>query len=297
VTVSSRGLHGVFLGSHAIAEGAVTRSQLQSGLYRRLMHNVYADPRLTADHQLFARGALLLMPEAAVLGGRTAAAWYGAPFASTTDAVLAVVPPGTSWRGPRGVRVHKRPIGAHDVVTLEDEGGAVRLTSPLRTAWEICALETAATAVALLDGMVRAGHLDPNALSRLGSSIKGRWGSRRVAKLVPLVDGRSQSPPESWVRVACVRAGLPAPVPQFDVLAGGEWLGRVDLAWPEHRLIVEYEGAYHFEGVQIQRDDRRYARLVAAGWRVIRVSAADLRDLDSVVSRIAHELGHPPLAG
>jgi len=296
VPVSSRGLHGVFLGSHAVVEGAVSRSQLQSGLYRRLMHNVYADPRLVADHRLFARGALLLMPDDAALGGRTAAAWYGAAFAGATDTVLAVAPPGTSWRGCRGIRVHRRPLPAQDISELEDDGGIVRLTTPVRTAWEICALEPVASAVALLDGMTRAGHLDSAALDRLVTSTRGHWGAKRVAKVVPLVDGRSESPPESWVRVACVRSGLPAPVPQFDVVHEGEWLGRVDLAWPDRRLIVEYEGAYHFQDLQIQRDDERYARLVAAGWRVIRLSAADLRDLEAVVARIARELARP-LAG
>jgi hypothetical protein len=261
------------------------------------MHNVYADPGLVADHQLFARGALLLLPAEAVLGGRTAAAWYGAPFASSTDAVLAVAPPDTSWRGPRGVRVHRRPLGVGDVATLEDEGGLVRLTSARRTAWEVCALETTANAVALLDGMMRAGHLDTASLDRLVMSTRGQWGSRRVAKVVPLVDGRSQSPPESWVRVACARAGLPAPVPQYDVVEDGRWLGRVDLAWPEARLIVEYEGAYHFDELQIRKDDARYEQLVAAGWRVIRLSAADLRDMDAVVARIARELNRPLLAG
>jgi hypothetical protein len=152
-------------------------------------------------------------------------------------------------------------------------------------------------AVALLDGMVRAGHLSPGALGRLVESTKGQWGSRRVTKVVPLVDGRSESPPESLVRVACARAGLPAPVPQFDVLESGQLLGRVDLAWPESRLIVEYEGAYHFDDLQIRRDRRRYDHLIAAGWRVIRLSAPDLRDLDAVVARIARELGLPVLAG
>ena len=108
---------------------------------------------------------------------------------------------------------------------------------------------------------------------------------------IGLVDPRSESPPESWVRVACALAGLPAPVPQFQVLEDGVWLGRVDLAWPEHKLIVEYEGAYHFDGLQIPKDDARFERLVAAGWRVIRLAAHDLRDMDSVIRRIAAELG------
>jgi very-short-patch-repair endonuclease len=94
------------------------------------------------------------------------------------------------------------------------------------------------------------------------------------------------SPPESRVRVACHLAGLPQPVPQHEVYEHGLFLGQVDLAWPEAKLVVEYEGAYHFDVRQIVKDDVRYERLVAAGWRVIRLSSIDLYDLDGVVARI-----------
>jgi hypothetical protein len=297
VPLTTRGQGGVFIGSHAVAAGSVTRRQLQSGLYRRLLQNVYADPSLTAEHRLYARGAMLVMPEDAVLGGRSAAAWYGAPFASSQDTVLVVVPVDSTWRGPRGVRVHRRPVARSEVVIIEDNEGVVRLTTPLRTAWEIAALETIPTAVGFLDAMVRTEDLRIEALERMVAEGRGSWGSRRVAQVVPLVDGRSQSPPESWVRVACVRAGLPVPVPQFEVTAAGRWLGQVDLAWPEHRLIVEYEGPHHFDELQIRKDDHRYGRFVAAGWRVIRLSAIDLRDMAAVVARIAAALGVPMLAG
>ena len=262
--------------------------QIKSGLYRRLFHNVYADPGIVADHELYARGAALLMPDGAAIGGRSAACWFGASFASPVDPVLVVVPTGCGWRGPRGVQVHRstRPVSA----PVMSADGAVRLTDPLRTAWDVAALETVPNAVALLDGMVGTGHVDLSRLRNVHAAGRGRWRSARVGKVLPLVDGRSQSPPESWVRVACVRAGLPDPTPQFVVVEADEFLGRVDLAWPEHRLIVEYEGAYHFEELQIRRDDRRYAQLVAAGWRVIRLSAADLRDMDAVVGRIARAL-------
>ena len=294
---SLQALGGVFLGSHAVAEGVITRAQLQSGLYRRLFQNVYADPALTADHRLYARGAMLLMPPDAVLGGRSAATWFDAPFATSVEPVLVVVPPDSAWRGPRGIRVHRTEVNPAEVVTFYDYEGVARLTTPLRTAWEIGTQESLAAAVALLDAMVRAGHVDGGSLARLAHGSRGRWGARRFGKVVPLVDGRSESRPESLVRVACVRAGLPAPVPQFVVMADGQFLGRVDLAWPEARLIVEYEGAHHFEETQIRRDDRRYERLVAAGWRVIRLSSADLQNLADVVSRIARALGSPLLAG
>jgi hypothetical protein len=280
-------LHGVFLGTHALAEGAVTERQLKAGLYRRLLRNVYADPGLVADHQLYARAAALVMPADAVVGGRSAATWLGAPFAGPADPVLVLIPHASAWRGPRGVRVHRTTVDPGEVMTVAED---IRITTPARTAWDVATLENVPTAVGLLDGMVRSGHLDGGTCLRLLEESHGRWRSSRAATVLPLVDGRAESPPESWVRVACARAGLPSPVPQFVVLHNGEFLGRVDLAWPEARLIVEYEGAHHFDELQIRRDDRRYERLIAAGWRVIRLSASDLRDLGDVVRRIREAL-------
>ena len=36
--------------------------------------------------------------------------------------------------------------------------------------------------------------------------------------------------------------------------------------WWAQKLIVEYEGEYHFDELQIVRDDARYERFIAAGW-------------------------------
>jgi very-short-patch-repair endonuclease len=105
------------------------------------------------------------------------------------------------------------------------------------------------------------------------------------------------SPPESRLRVACHFAGLPRPVPQYEVLVDGVFLGQVDLAWPEAKLVVEYEGEYHFDGLHIVKDDARYERLTAAGWRVIRLSSFDLRNMDAVADRLRHALEECPSAG
>jgi hypothetical protein len=123
-------------------------------------------------------------------------------------------------------------------------------------------------------------------LYRIDRAVGGQWGSRRVKRAFALADGRAMSPPESWLRVALYLSDLPRPIPQYQVYENGTYLGKVDFAWPEAKLIVEYEGAYHFDELQIHRDDRRYERLVAAGWRVIRLSAADMHDLDKVIDRI-----------
>lgn len=282
-----QGLSGVFIGSHAVSEGALTRKQLRKGPYIRVLQGVYADPTIPRDHLLRCRAAALLMPDGAALGGWSAATVLGAPEPGFLAPVTVVLPDGLQWRGPAGVRVHRRCV--QDAETRSSLDG-LRHTEPIRTAWDVAALETPQSAVGVLDAMVRAGLVGVPQLKALLRRRGGAWGARRVRRAFELVDGRAQSPPESWVRVACALAGLPAPVPQYDVVDGGEWLGCVDLAWPEHRVIVEYEGAYHFDGVQIAKDDVRIARLVAAGWRVIRVAAHDLRDMDAVVVRIAAAL-------
>jgi len=252
------------------------------------VHGVYADPSLPIDHQLRCRAVALLLPPGAAIGGHSAAAWHGAPFAGIHDPVTVICPPDGEWKGPRGVRVH-RSRTALDVMTDPDD---VPVTTPLRTAWDTAALEPLGTAVAALDAMTSTGAVRAEELAAMTLAAAGRWGVAKVRRAFDLVDPRSESPPESRVRVALVMAGL-SPVPQFDVVEGGAWLGRVDLAFPESKIAVEYEGAYHFEEGQIIRDDDRYARLRAAGWTVIRLSATDLRDLAAVVARVRAALEGP----
>ena len=274
-------LTGVFIGSSAIAEGVITRKQLRERSYRRLVHGGYADPAVELDHRLRCAAVALLLPVGTAIAGHSAAAWHGAPFAAAQDPVTVVRPPSVLWKGPREVRVHQAELRPEDVEWHDD----VPVTAPLRTAWDVAAWEPLGTAVAALDAMLRAGTLGEGELAALPTGGTGRKGVVRVRRAVSLVDRRAESAPESRVRVALVAAGL-SPVPQFEVVHHGRFLARVDLGFPEQRLAVEYEGAHHFDGAQIVRDDARIARLAAAGRRVVRLSAADLRDLDRVVDRV-----------
>ena len=67
-------------------------------------------------------------------------------------------------------------------------------------------------------------------------------------------------------------------------------MARVDFAWPEHRVAVEYDGAWHAEPGQFARDRQRLNRLQAAGWRVVFVTAADLHRPGKLVVRVAAAL-------
>ncbi|OMQ15800.1 hypothetical protein A7K94_0206970 [Modestobacter sp. VKM Ac-2676] len=123
-------LPGIFIGSHAIAEGLLTRNQLRRRSYVRLVQGVYADPGLTYDHQLRARGVALLLPAGTAIGGLSAAAWHGAPVAVPRDPVTVLRPPTVLWKGPRGVRVHRSDLRPGDI---EDVDG-VPVTGVVRTA-------------------------------------------------------------------------------------------------------------------------------------------------------------------
>ena len=100
-------------------------------------------------------------------------------------------------------------------------------------------------------------------------------------------DGLAESPPETRLRLALSRSRLPAPLAQFVVRDGDGFIARVDFAWPEHRVALEYEGAWHGEGHQVGKDRRRLNRLSAAGWLIVFVTAEDMRRLDELFVRIA----------
>ncbi len=84
---------------------------------------------------------------------------------------------------------------------------------------------------------------------------------------------------------------LPPPIAQFDVRgAAGQFIARVDFAWPDAKVAVEYEGMWHGQPQQVAPDRRRLNELTAAGWTVVLVTAADLRDRVQVIARIAAAL-------
>jgi len=80
-------------------------------------------------------------------------------------------------------------------------------------------------------------------------------------------------------------------VPQHRIEHEGRFVARVDFGWPEHKVAVEYDGAWHGEKGQFARDRRRLNRLRAAGWTVVFVTADDLRRPGELIAEIARALG------
>ena len=68
-------------------------------------------------------------------------------------------------------------------------------------------------------------------------------------------------------------------------------MARTDLAWPEHKVIVEFDGDVHRERKVFVEDNRRQNRLVAEGWIILRFTSADVYGRpDEVVVEIRRAL-------
>ena len=60
-----------------------------------------------------------------------------------------------------------------------------------------------------------------------------------------------------------------------------------DLAYPEHRVAVEYEGAGHSEAAQVIRDIAREEDFSGAGWILVRISKRHMEnDARAAVAKV-----------
>jgi hypothetical protein len=277
----------VFRAGEALRRGLLTRGELRTARWRRLRQDVYADAGLPLTHRLQAEGVTLVAPRTAVLGGLTAATLWSTrgPLAGPEDPVEVILPPGVRWHPSPGVVV-RTATTTGSVVT----DGRLRWTDRTRTALDLIRRGPLDEAVVLLDRLVqtRAAFLDDVRAAAIElPRCRGSLQARRVATLA---DGLAESPPETRLRLLIGRSALPPPVAQFEIRAEGRFVARVDFAYPEHRLAIEYDGVWHAQREQFTKDRARLNRLLAAGWRVVFVTAADLRRPDELIARIAAAL-------
>lgn len=99
------------------------------------------------------------------------------------------------------------------------------------------------------------------------------------------------SRPETLLRLLIERAGLPEPTLNSPVLLRDGSTVYPDIAWPEYRIALEYDGRWHDADGQRSSDSDRHERLVDAGWMVVRVRAKELFDQPSaLVARLVRRL-------
>jgi hypothetical protein len=278
----------VFRGSAVVRSGRLTRAQLRSSAWRRLFPDVYACSSIRVDHRLRARAAVgLLVPEA-VLSGRSAAVLWGVDLAGVDDDVECTVSGSCRAGGVRGLRVTRRALIAADITRRR----GARVTTPVRTALDLARIEPVEEAVICLDRFIRSGLVTLDEVRSSAATATGP-GCRRVRKAIELADGLAESPQETRLRLILHAAPLARPTAQYSVYDGSGFVARVDFAWPDLRLAVEYDGVWHGEHQQVGKDRRRLNRLSAAGWRVLFVTAADLREPAQLIARVRVALTAP----
>lgn len=270
----------VFRGSTVVRRGILTPDQLRSSAWTRVRRDVYADARLAPDHGLAVAACSLTLPAGAAIAGRSAAWLYGVKQASPRDPVDVLLPVGTSW-SPPGVSAHIQCVPDADVSAY----GRRRMTTATRTCVDIARWYDAVVAVPIIDAMLAGRLVTPFDLQAQLGATQGQ-GIGQARRTLALCDGRAESPPESVLRVRLILAGLPAPAPQHEVWLNGQFVARVDLGWPERRIAAEYDGAYHAAPGQLGKDRRRLNALIAAGWTVIHVTAAEMHDLTPVIRQL-----------
>lgn len=222
----------------------------------------------------------LVLPADAVLAGQAAAYAHGV---QVWHAALIEVIHRRHLRDRPGVRLRRDRLSPEEICST-----ALGLaTSPSRTAYDLARHPSTDEAVARVDAILRATGTSVAQVLRLLDDQPGGRGVRRARRVLLLADPRAESPRESVLRVRLVRAGLPAPVPQHVVRdRDGRFIARLDLAWPELKIGIEYDGGHHRDPVQHSRDLARHNRLRAAGWTVLQVDSAQLARWDDLMAAL-----------
>jgi len=270
-----------FRGSVAIAAGAVTARQLRGPRFRRLFHNIYIRADVEVDLALRSSAAYLLVEGRGVLGGYSAAEILGASC-GPADAPAEVVVPGGHQRAQPGLCAHRGLLLPDETTEVDGIG----VTTPIRTAYDLACGPTLVEAVVAVDALAHAHEFEPATLAVMARRHLGARGSGTLAEVIELADPRAESPMETRIRLAIVFDGLPVPVLQHPV--GGY---RLDMAYPDVWIAIEYDGAEHRKQRKAMRDLDRQAHLTAAGWTILRFTAWEvLRQPWRVADRVRQEL-------
>jgi hypothetical protein len=216
----------------------------------------------------------------AVASHRSAAALY--ELAGGREQVAEITCP--RWRRARHAEVEVHETKALDPVDMTVVDG-IPVTTPERTLFDLGAVCGPLVVRMAFDKARKNGLLtfDSTELTLRRLARRGRPGSRILRGVLASRDP-SQAPSESEMETMLLdvieRHGLPKPVPQFEIYdRAGQFVARVDAAYPEQRIAIEYQSYQeHTEPEAIVRDSRRRKALKAIHWDTIEATAPELRD-------------------
>jgi very-short-patch-repair endonuclease len=259
----------LFIGSEALAAGALTKTQLATR-YRRLLPDVYIRRDVDATVELRSKAGWLWSGRRGVVAGFAAAALHGSKWVDDARVVDLIH---NNRRSPPGLRTHWDRIEKDEIEFV----AGMPVTSPVRTSLDFGCWYPIMTAIAAIDALARATEVKAADIELLGRRYGGRRGISRARQAVDLIDAGAQSPKESWLRVVLIQAGLPRPQTQIPVLNEfGDTVAYLDMGWDDVKVAVEYDGDHHRrDRRQYTWDVRRLEILKRLGWIIVRVVAGD----------------------
>jgi very-short-patch-repair endonuclease len=121
------------------------------------------------------------------------------------------------------------------------------------------------------DAALRERLVTREAIDAVLAAAAGWPGVRQARTVLALADQRGESALESLTRLRLHDDGFP--IPDLQV-----WIGkdRVDMLFPEQRLILEIDGLAKYAGDALRREKLRETRLRRLGYRVERVTWDDI---------------------
>lgn len=271
----------------------------RNGSWHRLRRGAYmsrdrfADLDVRARHRARATATLHAASEEAVLSHQSAAIVHDIDLWQTPLAAVHL----TRNRQSGGHRTPVRHL--HCTSLLPEESTTVdglRVTSAARTVVDLARTLPFEQAVVAGDHALHSGLCSSGELA----ATDPRTARRRVAGVLGLLDGRSESVGESRSRVLMIRAQLPIPDCQPNLYAdNGKHLGRVDFLFTEQGVVGEFDGRGKYGRAApdgpvpeevVWAEKQREDGIRGAGWEVVRWVWDDLETPEVVVDRLLDAL-------
>ncbi|MGH9118192.1 MAG: DUF559 domain-containing protein [Acidimicrobiales bacterium] len=273
IELSSR-QHGAFAGwqlDNAGVPQAARQRRLRSGVWRRLLRDVYGLPGVTPSHEQNLWAAWLAVGPHSVVSHESAAELHGIPNVMRGRLVLTV--PHSGWHRIPGSFVHQ----LNDVwPDHRAEVGGLPVTTPARTIVDLAAVVHTTRLRHIVEDAKHAGLTSCEAVGQCLASV-ARRGKPGVRSLTLVLDRLGPGP--SLTTSALERmtldllhgSGLPMPVGQFPFPGRQFVAGCVDFAYPEAKLILETDGRrWHSRIKELTRDRERDLEAARDGWQTLR---------------------------
>jgi hypothetical protein len=262
---------GAFTVEHAASFG-VTRGQLRGPAYRRVLRRAYTTADTPDSAELRAMAVRAVLPPRAVVWEAGAAWLWGVNIRRPGDLDLDVSFPESSRLRPQaGLRVALLTLGEEDVCTTQ----GIRVTTPTRTAFDCLRYARRPDGVIVADHLTSTRQCTLDELTRYVAARRAMRNIRVARRELEHIEPLAQSVQETRTRLLLVDGGLPRPVAQHRVDFPEGDAAYLDLAYPELKIGVEYDGEeWHKE--RRAEDERRRRRLERLGWTIIVLHAHDL---------------------